>query len=69
MFLIQHGADYKGGSVGMINFEKMILEYSDKYADFAASTVALWKARSAKYAQKPSPRKSHRKKEPILKRG
>ncbi|MGG2141531.1 DNA polymerase III subunit theta [Symbiopectobacterium sp. RP] len=25
----------------MINFEKMILEYSDKYADFAASTVAF----------------------------
>lgn len=25
----------------MINFEKMILEYTDKYADFAASTVAF----------------------------
>lgn len=25
----------------MINFEKMILEHSDKYADFAASIVAF----------------------------
>ena len=25
----------------MINFEKIVLEYSDRYADFAASTVAF----------------------------
>ncbi|EHD21608.1 MULTISPECIES: DNA polymerase III subunit theta [Brenneria] len=25
----------------MINFEKMILGYSDQYADFAASTIAF----------------------------
>lgn len=50
----------------VINFEKIILEYSEQYTDFAASTIAFMESQEKRSTQMKYHEESRRKKDLFL---